>query len=71
MLAGRHWRGSFSPAEIQHACSGYLLLQWLRSGRRTLFINALKMVVIPLIVTAIINGMVGVGDGQTIWGGWA
>ena len=32
----------------------------------TLFINALKMVVIPLIVTAIINGMVGVGDGQNL-----
>jgi Na+/H+-dicarboxylate symporter len=32
----------------------------------SLFINALKMVVIPLIVTAIINGMVGVGDDENL-----
>jgi len=32
----------------------------------SLFINALKMVVVPLIVTAIINGMTSVGDGQNL-----
>ena len=32
----------------------------------TLFINALKMVVVPLIVTAIISGMVGVGGGKNL-----
>ncbi len=32
----------------------------------SLFINALKMVVVPLIVTAIINGMTSVGDGKNL-----
>ncbi|MCG8393751.1 MAG: dicarboxylate/amino acid:cation symporter [Pseudomonadales bacterium] len=32
----------------------------------SLFINALKMVVVPLIVTAIIGGIVGVGDGKNL-----
>ncbi|EKF74843.1 sodium:dicarboxylate symporter family protein [Alcanivorax hongdengensis A-11-3] len=32
----------------------------------SLFINALKMVVVPLIVTAIISGMVGVGQGKSV-----
>ena len=31
-----------------------------------LFINALKMVVVPLITTAIISGMVNVGDGDDL-----
>ena len=31
-----------------------------------LFINALKMVVVPLIATAIISGMVNVGDGDDL-----
>jgi proton glutamate symport protein len=32
----------------------------------SLFINGLKMVVVPLIVTAIINGMTSVGDGNNL-----
>ena len=32
----------------------------------SLFINGLKMVVVPLIVTAIINGMTSVGDGKNL-----
>lgn len=32
----------------------------------TLFINALKMVVVPLIVSAIISGMIGIGGGHNI-----
>lgn len=32
----------------------------------SLFINALKMVVVPLIITAIISGMVSVGDGKNL-----
>lgn len=32
----------------------------------SLFINALKMVVVPLIMTAIINGMVGAGEGENL-----
>ncbi len=32
----------------------------------TLFINALKMVVVPLIVSAIISGLIGIGGGRNI-----